>query len=66
MDKNTGSGYEDSASHILDRTIHLLRDEAKKYTREYIERFREEDRPLAKEELIAFINHELIDYIRGL
>ena len=66
MDGKSKTSYENSASYILDQAIHLLRDEAKKYTREYILRFKTEDRPLAKEELIAFINHELIDYIRDL
>ena len=66
MEEKNKSGYENSASYILDQAIHLLRDETKKYTREYILRFKPEDRAFAKEELIAFINHELIDYIRNL
>ncbi len=66
MEEKNKSGYENSASYILGQAIHLLRDEVKKNMKDYILRFKPEDRPFAKEELVAFINHELIDYIRDL
>lgn len=59
-------GFDESASYYLNKTIHLIKDEVKQDLKEYINRFREDDRPMAKQELIDFFEHELVDYVKDL
>ncbi len=60
------NGFDESASYYLNKTIHLIKDEVEKDIREYINRFKEEDRPKAKQELVDFIEKELVFYVRNL